>query len=282
MEPELPESAVRAFERATGLSVVLHAPHDHRAIRLPEQRFLHARPVCAAAKAVARQRCLASDGERVAIATSSPGGGAWCKCCHAGIVEWVAGVPAGAGRWWRLFAGQRRPGPDLVVDIGEPAVAGAWSAAVAALPPVGAEESAWIAELLAQLAARLAGWLAERPGAGVALPAPDRDRAAQIRRFLHERHQRPLRLGDLARHLGLSETRAGHAVRESCGTSFVALLAEQRLASAVALLGETGLGVSEVARASGFPDPARFHRLFRRRYGCTPAAFRRRCSAGEV
>ncbi|HMV69915.1 MAG TPA: FAD-binding domain-containing protein, partial [Myxococcota bacterium] len=49
---------------------------------------------------------------------------------------------------------------------------GSWSAAVAALPPVGSEESAWIAALLAQLAARVAQWLAERPGSGAALPVP--------------------------------------------------------------------------------------------------------------
>jgi AraC-like DNA-binding protein len=268
------ETAIAAFERATGLTVVLHAPEDHRAALLPATRFLHLQPVCVAAKALHRARCTSFDGERLgqalrAAAVSGPGGPVLVKCCHAGVVEWCTAITPGSP--WRLFAGQRRAGADLVPDFSQRAAVASWREEVQRLAPVDAAESAWISELLAQLAARLAQLLPAPVAMQATAPGP---RAELIRRLVHEFHVRSFTLDELARHLGVSPARAGHAVREACGTSFLALLTAQRLATAEQLLRETALPVEAVARAAGFADASRFHRCFRERHGQTPAAFR--------
>lgn len=50
---------------------------------------------------------------------------------------------------------------------------------------------------------------------------------------------------------------------------------EMRLCTAASLLRETSLPLIEVALASGFQDVSHFHRFFRRRFGYTPAQYRR-------
>lgn len=276
MDESLPETAIAAFERATGLGVVLHAPDDHRAGLLSPERFLHQQPICATAKKAGLARCTAFDGLRTAASLTM--GEVRIKCCHAGIVEWVTAVPLGAGRWWRLFAGQRRPGPGLLPDLVQTPSHGPWMPLVARLPAAGREEARWIAEMLAQLRARLIAWAAGSDRGADTTPLPA-GRAGRIRRFLHEFHQKPLRLSDLASHLGLSASRTGHVVRSECGATFIDLLTRERLDAAARLLGDTALPVAAVARTAGFADPSRFHRCFRDRYGTTPAGFRRH---GEV
>lgn len=268
------ETAIAAFERATGLTVVMHAPEDHRAGQLPPARFMHLQPVCVAAKAQRLGRCTAFDGERADLAVGDAR--VVVKLCHAGLVEWTTCVGAGGGRW-RLFAGQRRAGADLAPDLAQRVEPGAWRAELERLAPVGAEEATWIAELLAQLAARLAALL-PLPAARAAPGG----RAELIRRLVHEYHVRPFDLAELARHLGVSPARAGHAVREATGSSFLRLLTEERLATAARLLRETALPVEEVARSAGFADASRFHRCFRLRHGTTPAAFRRGDQTGSA
>jgi AraC-like DNA-binding protein len=259
------ETAIAAFERATGLTVVLYAPEDHRAGQLAPARFMHLQPVCVAAKGLRLARCSGFDGERSDQAGGD--GRVVVKLCHAGLVEWTTRV---VGTRWRLFAGQRRAGDGLAPDLAQRVEPASWRAELERLAPVGAEEAAWIAELLAQLAARLTDLLP----ASSAQPAPG-GRAELVRRLVHSYHVRPFSLAELARHLGVSPARAGHAVHEATGTSFLRLLTEERLATAARLLRETALPVEEVARSAGFADVSRFHRCFRQRHGLTPAAYRR-------
>jgi len=73
-----------------------------------------------------------------------------------------------------------------------------------------------------------------------------------------------------------SESRAGHAVREACGASFIELLAETRLKTAAGLLRYSNLPVVDVAERSGFGDLSHFHQAFRKRYRMTPHKYRRK------
>lgn len=109
----------------------------------------------------------------------------------------------------------------------------------------------------------------------------DLDRADRIRVFMRDRHTEQPRLEDLAAVLHLSESRAGHLVRELTGRGFGALLTEARLQTATALLRNTALSIGQVALQSGFGDLGHFHRLFRRRMGQTPRGYRRLSEHGR-
>jgi AraC-like DNA-binding protein len=271
------ELAILAFERATALHVSLHAPETPLAGLLNPARFMHRHPICLAAKGLRMQRCVGIDGERTTLASAD--GQVRIKLCHAGVVEWTATLPVGPAGRWQLFAGQRRAGADLRPDLAQRVEPGAWRGELALLPVVDRSEAAWLAELLAQLRGRLSDLLIG-PLARVLPPAAAGSRAVLIHRLISEYHMRPFRLAELARYLGLSPLRAGHAVHEACGAGFVDLLTAERLATAARMLRETTLPVAEIARASGFADISRFHRCFRERFGNTPAAFRQRDQVG--
>jgi len=100
------------------------------------------------------------------------------------------------------------------------------------------------------------------------------DYRQRILAFLHTRTGGRVRLGDLAAHLYLSESRAGHVVREHFGKTFPALVAEYRMTQARKLLARSQLRMVDIARLVGIADVTYFHRLFRKLVGTTPQAYR--------
>jgi AraC-like DNA-binding protein len=99
-------------------------------------------------------------------------------------------------------------------------------------------------------------------------------RGVAIRRFVQARHTDPIALADLAEALHLSESRTAHALRESCGTTFIRLVTEERVRTAAGLLASCDMPIAEVAYRSGFGDLAHFHRTFKRSMGTTPRRYR--------
>ncbi|MBN8525622.1 MAG: helix-turn-helix domain-containing protein [Planctomycetes bacterium] len=262
MDPQAIECALSAFERATGLTITVHAPSA--SLTLP-RRVLHQLPICLLVKTHHQTACTAFDAS--ACTRGRPPDAVTIKVCHAGLVEWVVSVSIG-GASWRLFAGQRRAAPDLRPHAISPPMAGPWSSGVMRLEPVDQATADWIAELLAQCAARIAAL------DSVQHHQPS-NRSAKIRRYIRIHHPQGVSLAGLARELGISPARAGHAVREACGMSFQELLTRQRLDSAHDMLQGTDLPIEQIARLSGFADPSRFYRVFSRVHGMPPAAWRR-------
>ena len=82
-------------------------------------------------------------------------------------------------------------------------------------------------------------------------------------------------LKDVAKALHLSESRAGHAVKEACGATFVELLTQARLRSAAGLLRHTSLPVKDIALRSGFEDVSHFHAVFKAHFKATPHKYRK-------
>jgi AraC-like DNA-binding protein len=283
-DPTLPQRAVAAFERATGLTVVFHCLAGPLAGAFSPERSWHTGSLCRTVKHLRFAACMAFDVD-LAHRTARAGPEVRLKICHAGIVEWLVGVHVGGQMTAVLYAGQRRamgPLTGALEPLRRLPHRGSWSPQVAALPPVDAEEAGWIGELLAQLAARLAAWCGEQASAAPVSRASTgtaategADRRAVIRRFIHENQLRETGLPALARVLGLSPTRAGHVVRELFGRSYLALRDETRLRAAADMLRATTLPLPAVAAACGFRDPSRFHRIFRRVHGMTPGEHRR-------
>lgn len=91
---------------------------------------------------------------------------------------------------------------------------------------------------------------------------------------LHGHYAAPATVASLARRAGLSPSRFAHRFREQTGVPPLTWLEQRRIAVASDLLQATGLPVGEIAAAVGYEDPAYFARVFRRRTGATPRAFR--------
>lgn len=286
MDPGLPSRAIAAFERASGLSLCFH---DFRRSLWPyveANRNEHVNPVCRLVKANRHQACIAFCAQRMRTEADRYRDGI-IKRCHAGVIELFLPVFIDGVLEWILYAGVRRAGADLEVQVedAERSRGGPWAPTIGKLPALGAQEADHLLELLRQLAARLTAWrttltqtlpaLSTRGG----MPTGAARRSA-ITWFISKRHhEEQLRLADLGRHLRLSEDRAGHVVSELFSEPFGTLLVRARLATAQGLLRLSDLPLREVARQSGFGSRAHFFAVFRQHLGMTPSAFRH---GGEV
>lgn len=273
----IPETAVRAFMRTTNLHVTVHDQSNFLWKYLPSCNMIHDCKACRAVKQAGHnERCIQHDGEELRdLLRQTPEG--QYHLCHAGYVEWAVPIFRNGRIAHVIFAGQRRPGntlrelppPKMGLTYPQP-----WNGS---LPVVQREQAEDILEILRQLAARLQEWSEQATQTNPA----DLDRADRIRVFMRDRHTEQPRLEDLAAVLHLSESRAGHLVRELTGRGFGALLTEARLQTATALLRNTALSIGQVALQSGFGDLGHFHRLFRRRMGQTPRGYRRLSEHGR-
>ncbi len=104
-------------------------------------------------------------------------------------------------------------------------------------------------------------------------PLPNRKEA--IREYLLRHACGRITLAGLARHLGVSASRASHLCLTLLGASFQQLVLNVRMKKAGQLLLGTGEPIKGIAEKSGFSNVYYFTRMFRRFYGETPARFRR-------
>jgi AraC-like DNA-binding protein len=123
---------------------------------------------------------------------------------------------------------------------------------------------------LAELVAALYAAPSE-PLARTTATALNQARLMAIREEIARSHANPcLTLKRVSGQLGFSE-RLGQLILNREGTSFTDLLHQHRLDRAYERLAMPGARVSDVAYAVGFSDLSHFHRLFKARFGHTPA-----------
>lgn len=79
----------------------------------------------------------------------------------------------------------------------------------------------------------------------------------------------------VARSVGLSASHFSRLMRAKTGWTFTELVTRLRVDRACHLLAHTDLGLAHIALESGFGDQSYFSRVFRRRLGATPGAYRR-------
>ncbi|GGO10764.1 hypothetical protein GCM10010116_21620 [Microbispora rosea subsp. aerata] len=83
-----------------------------------------------------------------------------------------------------------------------------------------------------------------------------------------------------ARVAGVSKFHFSRMFKARTGVGFVEYLTRIRLAEASNRLRNTADPVSSICHAVGYRDLSNFHRMFRRHYGTTPSAHRRRHAYG--
>jgi AraC-like DNA-binding protein len=283
MDPGLPSRAIAAFERASGLTLSFH---DYRRSLWPyveATRNEHVNPVCRLVKANRHLACIDFCAKRMRAEAERHQNGV-VKRCHAGVIELLLPVFLDGKLEWLFYAGVRKPAKDLAIAVEDTTQSrsGPWAPTIGKLPALTQDEAEHLLELLRQLAARLAAW---RIGLKESLPAlatrggmpPDEERRSAITWFISKKHANTtLRLADLAKHLRLSEDRAGHVVAELFGDSFATLLLRARVQTAQGLLRLSDLPLREVARQSGFGSRAHFFAVFKAQTGKTPTQYRSR------
>ncbi len=123
---------------------------------------------------------------------------------------------------------------------------------------------------------------AEVPGSGVAGSVDRRDMTGvghpNIRRalaFVREHFTEAITLADVAHEAALSRFHFCRLFHHEVGVSLREYLQEIRVGRAKALLADRHVTVSEVAYAVGFNDLSHFDRIFNRKVGRSPTAYRR-------
>ncbi|MBI3829360.1 MAG: helix-turn-helix transcriptional regulator [Planctomycetes bacterium] len=85
----------------------------------------------------------------------------------------------------------------------------------------------------------------------------------------------PVGLAEIAAAVHTSAPHLSRLFRRETGRTLTEHLQSLRVACAQKRLAESGAGILEIARASGFPTLEHFYRTFKRRVGLTPRAYRR-------
>ncbi len=99
----------------------------------------------------------------------------------------------------------------------------------------------------------------------------------KIDRFIGKNYNKPTAtIGDLAKVLYLSERQAARVVKREYGCTFVELLNEKKMFVAALLLKNTALSVREIIKELQFETENYFYRMFKKRYGITPKAYRKK------
>jgi AraC-like DNA-binding protein len=98
--------------------------------------------------------------------------------------------------------------------------------------------------------------------------------AAAVRRILDEQYAAPLKLGALAKQLGVDRSTVFRRFQGLYGQPPKAYLDRLRLEHAAALLRDGALGVGDVARRCGYASAHRFAKAFRARFGVPPSRYR--------
>jgi AraC family transcriptional regulator of arabinose operon len=124
------------------------------------------------------------------------------------------------------------------------------------------------------LAAAGAAWKLLTQIAADRLEAERDDPLQRAMVYLAERLDSPVRVRDLARLVGLSESHLTSLFRKTTGGGIIAHHTALRMARARHLLDSSTRPIGEVARAVGYADPLYFSRAFHRMHELSPSDYR--------
>jgi len=166
--------------------------------------------------------------------------------------------------------------PDIIRDVRDPAVLETLRQLI---DEFSAREPGWdwlccvLVEEFFLRVCRLAGSV-QSAAAGRAQSAHE-EAITRVRRHIHFHFHEPLTVEGLAREEGMSSRRFSEVFRTVCGRPPMDYVIDVRLDRAAELLREGRLTVSQVADRTGFATVHYFSRVFSRRRGTSPSAYRR-------
>lgn len=99
--------------------------------------------------------------------------------------------------------------------------------------------------------------------------------ALRLKQFIEENATRTFRVEEAARHVALSVSRASHFFKECYGKTMLEYALEVRLAGAIDRMKHTSMTMEQIAESCGFGSYTYFHRVFKRKIGLSPTAYRK-------
>lgn len=102
------------------------------------------------------------------------------------------------------------------------------------------------------------------------------DRLSKITSYIQVNYRENLTLEGVAHIFGFSPAYLSKMFQKYAGINYKAYLLDLRTEAGYRLLMNTELAVGEIALECGFPDSRSFAKAFRRRYGMTPAEYRKK------
>jgi AraC-like DNA-binding protein len=106
------------------------------------------------------------------------------------------------------------------------------------------------------------------------------DLARQVMAYLGEHYASPVRLADVAKRVGFSESECCRLFKQVTGETIFAYLRALRISRSIELLGGTDRSVSEIAYETGFCGASYYIESFRREMGLTPLKYREQNQTG--
>ncbi len=105
---------------------------------------------------------------------------------------------------------------------------------------------------------------------------PSQDRIRNMIRFIQLNYAEKVTLKDIAESAHISEREALRTFKKALGKTPFDYLTDYRMIQACDLLTRTDQSITEVAVNVGLTDGSYFGKLFKKQFGCTPSAFRKK------
>ena len=102
------------------------------------------------------------------------------------------------------------------------------------------------------------------------------EKLKQILKYIENNYMHKITIADAASKVSLSESHFMKYFKNTMGTSFIDYLNEYRLTMASRMLLSSDASILTISEEVGFENLSYFNRTFKRRYGMTPSAYRKR------
>ncbi|MCD7930725.1 MAG: AraC family transcriptional regulator [Tannerellaceae bacterium] len=99
-------------------------------------------------------------------------------------------------------------------------------------------------------------------------------RIAKVCKYIEAKYEEPIKLGEVAALVNMSESAFSHFFKKKTNTSFIDYLTNLRIARACQMLTETTHSIAEICYACGFNNLSNFIRTFKKKKGSTPSEYR--------
>eukprot|EP00831_Metopus_contortus_P070311 TRINITY_DN6371_c0_g2_i3.p1 TRINITY_DN6371_c0_g2~~TRINITY_DN6371_c0_g2_i3.p1 ORF type:complete len:317 (+),score=40.92 TRINITY_DN6371_c0_g2_i3:255-1205(+) len=269
------EKTLTSVESLLGISITVHDRHgllrDKNGESLLPGRHLHCHPYCVSGRYTYNEwgkncyRDCFSNVEPLSARELRP----FVKNCWKGVSELVVPIARAETHMLTLFGGLFRHEENYPNELKNHKEL---TEMYAAIPPMDTVKLDEYYRILLFTGHGIVHYMNDRHG----LNPPSASRKDQIQSYIHYNvHRGDFKLGDLARHLNLSPSRASHLVTTYFGSSFSDLVMRERMLRARVLLTSSENTLEDVCDAIGLNDVYYFNKTFKRFFGLPPGRFRR-------
>ncbi len=107
-----------------------------------------------------------------------------------------------------------------------------------------------------------------------AFDAPDSRRVCKVQAFIDTHYREEIRLAQLSELVGMSQTAFSRFFHQHANRTVSDYIIDIRLGHAARLLVDSSSTVAEICYQCGFNNLSNFNRIFKKKKGCSPSAFR--------